>query len=191
MITQYPNEIQFEDFFVLPSRPQTGGKSVSLLYGGHKLYIELPWSTAPFGVQDFEYNGQSSKHSLNVIAEDPELKDFVQTMDQYILQYAEGRTLFPSLRPDYKDATKPSTLRMKIQTHGRLKVDCYVGQVKVNWDVEQLKRQIWPGRAVQCVVQLMPIWYNSEKFGISFKLHQIRVHGEGEVEPDESFYHIV
>lgn len=187
MSTYYPNEIQFEDFHTLPSREQKGGKSTSLLYNGGKLFIETPWAVAPFGVQDFEYLGQSSKHSLNIQVKDLVMLDFLKTMDQYLLQFSEGRELFPTLRPDYKDPTRSPTLRMKIQTHGRLKVDCFVGQVRVNWDIEQLKRQIYPGREIQCVIQLMPIWYNSEKFGISFKLHKLRIQGE----LDESFYHIV
>lgn len=103
-----------------------------------------------------------------------------QRMNQLTKEQKEDYTLFSPLRPNYKDDTKPLTLRVKIPfKEPYLKCQLFRSEGTILPTVEQFEKYVPENSTVKCLLEVNPIYYSERGndkegfrkiYGVSYKL---------------------
>ena len=171
---------------------KNGGKSVFLSgAGGKKLYIQLPYMRAPFGLSAFtDENTKKTSYSLDLSFDknDENLMDIQQRISKldeavinavaensvewlgkkYNISVLREALYKPMIRPGKDDY--PSTIKLKIMTD--LKTGNFVPEAynarRENVTLDSLEK----GQKVLTIIEINQIWFIDNKFGVSVRLQQ-------------------
>lgn len=179
-MTLFPAEVVFDDLELATTRVQDfGGESTGVFYLGNPLRIQTPWTTIPWGIQEYEATPENKLHSLSlVIRKGSDLDKFLTEMDNFVERLNEFRAgdLFSLKRPNHKHPTAPHTLRLKIkESADTFKFDIFEGAEKLELTKKQTVEKLFSGQKVQAIIQAMPIWYSGKSYGMTFRLCKIRL----------------
>ena len=171
---------------------KNGGKSVFLSgAGGKKLYIQLPYMRAPFGLSAFtDENTKKTSYSLDLSFDknDETLMDIqqrVSNLDEAVINaVAENSVEWlgkkynisvlrealykPLVRPGKDDY--PSTMKLKVMTDmksGNFVPEAYNCR-REHVPLDTLEK----GQKVLTIIEINQIWFIDNKFGVSVRLQQ-------------------
>ena len=170
-----------------------GGKAVYLSgSGGSKLYIQLPFMKAPYGLGSYtDENTHKTTYSLDLSLDpsDPSCAEFeekLKAFDERILdtvvtnsqewlgkKYTKAvlqEALFkPMVRPS-KNGDYPSTIKLKVLQDG--KSGNFIPEA-YNTRREQVPLDsIEKGQKVMAIIDVNQIWFIDNKFGVTVRLQQ-------------------
>lgn len=181
------------------SKNKRGGKLIKMTYGDNRrlLRIQTPPLFVPFGLSTFSEDGASSSTVLHCsLSERNEhasafLKT-LQSIDDAVFDYCAqndvecfGKSMSPDrLREDYfKSCVKPGA--PKPDGSGswppllKIKVSAFAAPIvfdternEVPWGIEDKK---YKGHTCMFIIQMMPVWFVNKTFGVSFRLHQMKI----------------
>jgi hypothetical protein len=171
---------------------KNGGKSVFLSgTGNKKLYIQLPYMRAPFGLSAFtDENTKKTSYSLDLSFDknDENLMDIQQRISKldeavinavaensvewlgkkYNISVLKEALYKPLVRPGKDDY--PSTIKLKIMTD--LKTGDFVPEAynarRENVPLDTIEK----GQKVLTIIEINQIWFIDNKFGVSVRLQQ-------------------
>lgn len=161
-------------------------KNVYVNMGSNKIHIQIPRSRVPFGVSTWESQdpNQPDKKELSISLGKDTNKSSVQffkELDKYVMNYAVehsqewfGKPMSQELIQEFykqsldqKNPQYPPNFRMKIQN------DVMIYDTKKN--VQSLD-YLEKGDDVTLVAELSGIWISGKRFGITWRLKQMKVH---------------
>tara|TARA_B110000046_G_scaffold11581_1_gene11433 strand:- start:6864 stop:7553 length:690 start_codon:yes stop_codon:yes gene_type:complete len=173
-------------------RNKNGGKSVFLSgAGGKKLYIQLPYMRAPFGLSAFtDENTKKTSYSLDLSFDknDENLMDIQQRISKldevvisavaensvewlgkkYNISVLKEALYKPLVRPGKDDYA--STMKAKVMTD--LKTGNFVPEAyncrRENVPLDTIEK----GQKVLTIIEINQIWFIDNKFGVSVRLQQ-------------------
>ena len=172
-----------------------GGFGVALSLYGQPLVLQTPWCHAPFGVDIHHTDNNGKKYSVTVNLNDQngehnEFAIMLQKLDKTILGMAvqmkdslfarEIKQLEQEFQRGYRTPTSdvfPHTFKMKVPVRYN-RIDCSVffrGQskpIRINNDLE---RYLIKGAKVRGIVQLSPVWFMKDRWGVSYKALQLEI----------------
>lgn len=195
------NKISFSDVRTLDN----GGKMVNISYKGQKLFMQLPTMTASYGLSvwpsdkggmdkmhlDLSMSGYDGTNATvksffdNFVKFDDKLIDTgLQNCKQWLRKTTSSRevvqAVYAPLIKYSKDketgevSTKyPPVVRLQIPRNraGAIDVEIYdSSRQRVDFDSVDFKRA-----SVTAIVQISSVWIISGKFGVSMKVHQMKV----------------
>lgn len=188
--------LKFSDLF--KSGPKVNIKEgcfyYAVLYQSKKCIIKTPPMQCLFGPWEYKVNyAKDAKYSLYTSLDDSnkDIKNFHTLLDcldvfafqhlNYLDQTTNERNKYKfhsSMRPNYKDPTKPLTFRMKI-INQKESTNLYMSQLDKDYmvaqDLTSLKTKLLHGIWVQCVIEINPIWFSDFKFGITYRLLAVKI----------------
>ncbi len=171
---------------------KNGGKSVFLSgAGGKKLYIQLPYMRAPFGLSAFtDENTKKTSYSLDLSFDknDETLMDIQQRISKlddavinavatnsvewlgkkYNISVLKEALYKPLVRPGKDDY--PSTMKLKVMTDmksGNFVPEAYNVR-RENVPLDSLEK----GQKALTIIEVNQIWFIDNKFGVSVRLQQ-------------------
>jgi hypothetical protein len=171
---------------------KNGGKSVFLSgAGGKKLYIQLPYMRAPFGLSAFtDENTKKTSYSLDLSFDknDETLMDIQQRISKlddavinavaansvewlgkkYNISVLKEALYKPLIRPGKDDY--PSTMKLKVMTDmksGNFVPEAYNVR-RENVPLDSLEK----GQKALTIIEVNQIWFIDNKFGVSVRLQQ-------------------
>lgn len=177
-----------------------GMKIVSLSYNGKPLTLQTPKMSVPFGVSRWENGKASLELSLGLFSADPELSrfhDLLQRLNARCLEEGMMKSvtwfkrkfsdsaileaLFTStLKHNTNKPDLPPTFKANLpQRDGAYQFEAYDEAKNKVDDIDAL--DLRGGHAV-CIVQCSGIWIAAGKFGMTWKVVQMKVFS-----PDNSF----
>ena len=169
-----------------------GGKVIYLNNGSkNKLYLQLPYMRAPFGLSSFTDEAtKKTSYSLQLSFDDTpelnELKDKFQALDNMVLDTVAKNSaewlgkkyninvireaLYkPLVHPGKGDY--PATMKLKVMTDiktGNFLPEAYNASRKpVTFDT------ITGGQKLMSIIEIASIWFIDNKFGVSVKVSQV------------------
>ena len=168
-----------------------GGKAVYLSSSGNnKLYLQLPFMRAPFGLSSYTDEAtKKTSYSLDLSLDkgDPktsELADTFTALDEYILKTVEANSeewlgkkygmavmreaLYkPMVRPGKGDYASTVKLKILVDKAGGFIPEAYnTRREKVELDAVE------KGQKVMAIVDINQIWFIDNKFGVTVRLQQ-------------------
>ncbi len=157
---------------------------------GQSCNIILPPLNSVFGILEYKNpNCKQTKYSMHVALEldnqeKYELKVLLDYIDMFAYQQYRPDTntkrkyeYYSPQRPNYKDASKPLSLRIKIPDF-KQKLLCVIYNQKnepIEPTIENFKKYITHNTKVQCCVSVGNVWFAGDKYGISYKLNAIKI----------------
>ena len=172
---------------------KNGGKAVYINgTGNRKIYLQLPFMRAPFGLSSFTDEGtQKTSYSLDLSfdTEDSviaDLEEKFKELDELIIKTVEENAtewlgkkyninvireaLYkPLIRPG--KAKYASTMKLKILTD--MKTGSFVPEAYDSARKSITLDTIEKGQRVMTIVDLNQIWFIDNKFGVSARLQQV------------------
>jgi hypothetical protein len=172
---------------------KNGGKAVSLNGpGNRKLYLQLPYMRAPFGLSTFTDEAtKKTSYSLDLSFDKNDesmlqLQDIFKKFDESVVKVVAANSqewlgkkyneavikeaLYkPLVRPGKDDY--PSTMKLKVLVDSR--TGDFVPEAYNTSRQSVPMTSIEKGQKVMCIVDINQIWFIDNKFGISARLQQV------------------
>lgn len=182
-----------------------GAKIVYMNTNASKISLYTPKMYLPFGLGKYTEPGKPPKFSLNAsfgnMSENEktkELYDKIKELDEKVIQKAQecsllwfkkktmsenvARELYSSTIKFSKDKdtgevnTKyPPTMNIKVPYYND-GFECDIFDDKRNEIVESIEETIQKGQEIQAIVECSGIWFAGGKYGISWKLKQLKLY---------------
>jgi len=195
MATSTSNAMNFDASSVVFSKlrkNKNGGKAVYLNgAGGNKLFLELPFMRAPFGLSSFvDEATKKTSYSLDLSFDKNDeqlikLQDIFKKFDEKVIKMVadnsqewlgkvynvnviEQALYKPLIRAGKGDYASTMKLKVLLKDNGAFVPEAY-----------NMSRQCVPldsiekGQKVKCIIDLNQIWFIDNKFGISIRLLQV------------------
>lgn len=191
------NEIALDDVdFGVPKKSSTGRVSLTPMYKGHRMIWQTPPMDAPFGISTAKDDPNRKFLDLSFRTMDKnemvgKYKDFIETLDEKIKTFTMGRAkellgsvanqgitkdilniFYRGVVRQSKDPEKYApTIRYRIITDegGRGITETYLNR-STKVPIESIPK----GCSCICIVELHSVWFSTNMFGPTFKLHIVR-----------------
>jgi len=167
----------------------------TITYKDRVVQIETPKCLFMFGLEKYrnpegKYDKYSIHLSLREICRDAEnnVREFrylLENLDLFAMgdKFDEPNLKYWSpIRPNHKQERKPPVLRVKVPSDAsRLKITMATEDGKVSYYplVSEFEKIFHHRNEVKCILQINPVWYAGNKFGISYKLIKIQLADSG------------
>lgn len=166
-----------------------------ITYKGKHCQIETPKCLFMFGLTkyrnpDGKYDKYSIHLSLREICRDNEnnvtkFKYLLENLDLFAMQdrFDDPKLKYWSpIRPNHKQERKPPVVRVKVPSDAsRLKITMVNEEGKTVYYplATEFEKVFHHRNEVRCILEINPIWYAGNKFGISYKLVKIQLAESG------------
>lgn len=189
----FPYELMYDidDFDIGPRVTKGNDYYHSVTYRKERIRLQTPPMVAMFGLKKYFIPGDNNpKYSLNLSLKETsqeitEFGEFVRKLDKFVqkLKGTKG-TYCSSITDDdakLKDPSSTHSPLLRVKIHVCRKDRLLVDVISPNGDVialpdEETFRKLVPARCnVKCIIEVNPVWFAGNKFGISFRVLKLQV----------------
>jgi hypothetical protein len=172
------------------TKNKAGGNQAPLLYHGkHRIILQTPKMSMPFGVSEYVTETGPIKYSLDAsFKENESFMETVRAIDARMIDLAVenskdwfGKTMSREVveelyRPLLKESKQPDkyapTIKFKIRsTDTDLKVEAFHNRSREVFDMSEFQA----GSVARCIVDFAPVWFVNKQFGVTMNLVQIAI----------------
>jgi len=171
---------------------KAGGKAVYLnSAGGGKLFLELPFMRAPFGLSSFvDKTTNKTSYSLDLSFDKNDeallkIQESFKKLDETVIKIVsensqewlgkkyntsviEQALYKPIVKPGKEDYASTMKIKIMLDNKGGFVPEAY------NFQKNQVPLDsIDKGQKVKCIIDINQIWFIDNKFGISIRLQQV------------------